>query len=170
MLSSKVLLLIFFGSQMDCNFFTYSVQRVENKTILERDGFWNLGEVVNKFITGTRNSSFPLASFVGTFRPLTCDLSSFRRSYRLCIFKRQHIRGWRPSDPDVTTTLLYFLRSHRRHRGSEPRALASPDCARAQPAQGRVRDCARIARQVSCARGHAGERRRGRRGVRLPRR
>jgi hypothetical protein len=52
-------LLIFSGSQMDGNFFTYSVQRVENKTVLERDGFWNLGEVVNKFITGTRTFPSP---------------------------------------------------------------------------------------------------------------
>jgi DNA damage-binding protein 1 len=44
-------------SQTDCNFFTYSVQRGETKTTLERDGFWNLGEVANKFITGTESSS-----------------------------------------------------------------------------------------------------------------
>jgi hypothetical protein len=164
---SKVLLLIFSGPQMDCNFFTYSVQCVENKTILERDGFWNLGEVVNKFITGTRYSSFPLA-LPALFRSLTCDPSSFRRSHRLSVFERHRTRSWHPSDPDVTTTLLYFLRSHRHRRRSEPRALASPDRARAQPAQSRVRDRARIPRQVSCARG-LGERRRGHRGVRLPR-
>ena len=40
-------------SQCDCNLFTYSVQRGETKTTLERNGFWNLGEVVNKFIPGT---------------------------------------------------------------------------------------------------------------------
>lgn len=44
-------------SQSDCNLFTYSVQRGEAKTTLERDGFWNLGEVVNKFVTGTESSS-----------------------------------------------------------------------------------------------------------------
>ena len=55
----NVLKLIFSGSQMYSNLFTYSVQRVENKTVLERDGFWNLGDVVNKFIAGTRTLSFP---------------------------------------------------------------------------------------------------------------
>jgi DNA damage-binding protein 1 len=45
------------ASQMDCNLFTYSVQQEENKMVLERDGFWNLGEVVNKFIAGTRTPS-----------------------------------------------------------------------------------------------------------------
>jgi len=45
------------GANCDCNLFTYSVERGETKTTLERDGFWNLGEVVNKFITGSMSSS-----------------------------------------------------------------------------------------------------------------
>jgi hypothetical protein len=46
-------------SQCDCNLFTYSVERGETKTTLERDGFWNLGEVVNKFIIG-KTEIFPI--------------------------------------------------------------------------------------------------------------
>jgi DNA damage-binding protein 1 len=46
---------VFRLSQCDCNLFIYSVQRGETKTSLERDGFWNLGEVVNKFIPGNRS-------------------------------------------------------------------------------------------------------------------
>lgn len=45
------------GANCECNIFTYSVERGETKTTLERDGFWNLGEVVNKFITGSMSSS-----------------------------------------------------------------------------------------------------------------
>jgi DNA damage-binding protein 1 len=40
------------GLQSDCNLFTYTVQRVENQTTLERDGYYHLGDVVNKFIPG----------------------------------------------------------------------------------------------------------------------
>jgi len=59
------------GANSDCNFFTYSVQRGETKTTLERDGFWNLGEVVNKFIPGSMSSSdsVSIASTTTTLRP-----------------------------------------------------------------------------------------------------
>jgi len=50
------------GANSDCNLFTYSIQRGETRTLLERDGFWNLGEVVNKFVTGSMSSSDAVTS------------------------------------------------------------------------------------------------------------
>ncbi|KAI9465477.1 CPSF A subunit region-domain-containing protein [Lactarius psammicola] len=45
------------GANSDSNLFTYSVQRGETRTTLDRDGFYNLGDVVNKFIPGSMTSS-----------------------------------------------------------------------------------------------------------------
>ena len=48
-------MLIFSVPQNDCNLFTYTVQRGEARTTLDRDGFWHIGEVVNKFIPGAES-------------------------------------------------------------------------------------------------------------------
>ncbi|KAI0269851.1 CPSF A subunit region-domain-containing protein [Gloeopeniophorella convolvens] len=45
------------GANSDCNLFTYTIQRGETKTTLDRDGFYNLGDVVNKFVQGSMTSS-----------------------------------------------------------------------------------------------------------------
>ncbi|KAH9042112.1 CPSF A subunit region-domain-containing protein [Lactarius pseudohatsudake] len=50
------------GANSDSNLFTYTVQRGETRTTLDRDGFYNLGDVVNKFIPGSMALGDPAAS------------------------------------------------------------------------------------------------------------
>ena len=78
-------------SQCDCNLFTYSVERGETKTTLERDSFWNLGEVVNKFITG---SGIPPASILDDCSPIF-SRSFFQLIYRFHDIKRLGLRATR---------------------------------------------------------------------------
>ncbi|KAI0917003.1 hypothetical protein AcV5_007593 [Taiwanofungus camphoratus] len=40
------------GANSDCNLFTFTLQRKESRSVLERDGSYYLGDVVNKFIPG----------------------------------------------------------------------------------------------------------------------
>jgi len=40
------------GADCDCNLFTFSIGRLGARTILERDGSYHVGEVVNKFLPG----------------------------------------------------------------------------------------------------------------------
>ena len=105
--------------QNDCNLFTYSVQQRETKTTLECDGFWNLGEVVNKFITGAVTP--PSSRFANTLRPFHSRVD--RRLTRNGSYSRHHIlkrllaHGGLLDGSDATIALLHFLRSHRRRRG-----------------------------------------------------
>ncbi|KAH9002600.1 CPSF A subunit region-domain-containing protein [Lactarius hatsudake] len=50
------------GANSDSNLFTYTVQRGETRTTLDRDGFYNLGDVVNKFLPGSMALGDPAAS------------------------------------------------------------------------------------------------------------
>ncbi|KAI9512431.1 CPSF A subunit region-domain-containing protein [Russula earlei] len=70
------------GANSDCNLFTYTVQRGETKTTLERDGFWNLGEVVNKFIAGSMSSNGSVST-PGVTTSLTPRLLFFTSSGRI---------------------------------------------------------------------------------------
>jgi DNA damage-binding protein 1 len=38
--------------QSDCNLFTYRVSAMDDDISLEREGFYHLGELINKFLTG----------------------------------------------------------------------------------------------------------------------
>ncbi|OBZ68977.1 DNA damage-binding protein 1 [Grifola frondosa] len=40
------------GANSDCNLFTFVLQRNDNRPVLERDGDYHLGDVVNKFLPG----------------------------------------------------------------------------------------------------------------------
>ena len=46
--------------QSDGDLFTYTVQLRETQAILDRNGFYNIGDVVNKFISGDKLHFFPL--------------------------------------------------------------------------------------------------------------
>ncbi|KAH9080524.1 mono-functional DNA-alkylating methyl methanesulfonate N-term-domain-containing protein [Lactarius deliciosus] len=49
------------GANSDSNLFTYTVQRGETRTTLDRDGFYNLGDVVNKFIPAASGGNNAIA-------------------------------------------------------------------------------------------------------------
>lgn len=38
--------------QSDCNLFSFTLQSIDNRNILERDGSYHLGDIVNKFVPG----------------------------------------------------------------------------------------------------------------------
>ena len=50
------------ASQSDCNLFTFSVQRSEQRTVLYRDGNYHLDDLVNKIVLG-KCSAFILFSW-----------------------------------------------------------------------------------------------------------
>ncbi|TCD64528.1 hypothetical protein EIP91_003995 [Steccherinum ochraceum] len=55
------------GADSDCNLFTFSLGRSGTRTVLERDGFYHVGEVVNKFLPGGIGALD--SNEVGSFQP-----------------------------------------------------------------------------------------------------
>ncbi|THH20561.1 hypothetical protein EW146_g835 [Bondarzewia mesenterica] len=45
------------GANSDCNLFTFTVQRAEKRDILDRDGLYHVGDLVNKILLGSIHSS-----------------------------------------------------------------------------------------------------------------
>ncbi|KAI0304406.1 CPSF A subunit region-domain-containing protein [Multifurca ochricompacta] len=66
------------GANSDCNLFTHTVQRGETRTFLDRNGLYNLGDVVNKFIPGSMTSSDSVPSDIALVPKLFFFTSSGR--------------------------------------------------------------------------------------------